>query len=55
MVGKNDGYAYKNSDVSILMNSPEAKHITPVSEAMQAVVWHALVSHPLLQKKKTKW
>ena len=55
LVGKNDGYAYKNSDVSILMNSPEAKHITPVSEAMQAVVWHALVSHPLLQKKKTKW
>ena len=55
LVGKNDGYAYKNSDVAILMNSPEAKHITPVSEAMQAVVWHALVSHPLLQKKKTKW
>ena len=55
LVGKNDGYAYKNSDVAILMNSPEAKYITPVSEAMQAVVWHALVSHPLLQKKKTKW
>lgn len=55
LVGKNDGYAYKNSDVAILMNSPEEKHVTPVSEAMQAVVWHALVSHPLLQKNKTKW
>jgi D-sedoheptulose 7-phosphate isomerase len=55
LVGKNDGYAYKNSDVAILMNSPEEKHITPVSEAMQAVVWHALVSHPLLQKNRTKW
>ena len=55
LVGKNDGYAYKHSDVAILMNSPEVKHVTPVSEAMQAVVWHALVSHPLLQKNKTKW
>ena len=55
LVGKNDGYAYKHSDVAILMSSPETKYITPVSEAMQAVIWHALVSHPVLQKKKTKW
>lgn len=55
LVGKNDGYAFKHADVPILMNSPEAKYVTPVSEALQAVVWHALVSHPILQKKKTKW
>ena len=55
MVGKNDGYAYKNSNIAILMSSPEAKYVTPVSEALQAVIWHALVSHPILQKKKTKW
>ncbi len=55
MVGKNDGYAYKNSNITILMSSPEAKYVTPVSESMQAVIWHALVSHPILQKKKTKW
>ena len=55
MVGKNDGYAYKNSNIAILMSSPEAKYVTPVSESMQAVIWHALVSHPILQKKKTKW
>ena len=55
MVGKKDGYAYKHSDVPILMHSPDGKYVTPVSEAMQAVIWHALVSHPILQKKKTKW
>ena len=55
MVGKNDGYAYKNSNITILMSSPEAKYVTPVSESLQAVIWHALVSHPILQKKKTKW
>lgn len=29
--------------------------VTPHTEAFQAVVWHALVSHPLLQRKSTKW
>ena len=29
--------------------------VTPHTEAFQAIVWHALVSHPLLQKKATKW
>ena len=48
---KKDGYAYKHSDVPILMHSPDGKYVTPVSEAMQAVIWHALVSHPILQKK----
>lgn len=31
------------------------KHVTPHTEAFQAVVWHLLVSHPLLQRNKTKW
>ncbi len=54
-VGKDDGYAYYNSDISILMSSPDKKFVTPVSEPMQAVLWHTLVSHPILQTKKTKW
>jgi D-sedoheptulose 7-phosphate isomerase len=54
-VGKNDGFAYKHSDISILMSSPDKNYVTPVSEPMQAVLWHALVSHPILQKNKTKW
>ena len=54
-VGKNDGFAYKYSDISILMSSPDKNYVTPVSEPMQAVLWHALVSHPILQKNKTKW
>ena len=54
-VGKDDGYAFYNSDISILMSSPDKKFVTPVSEPMQAVLWHSLVSHPILQTKKTKW
>ena len=54
-VGKSDGYAYNESNISILMSSPDKSYVTPVSEPMQAVLWHALVSHPILQKKNTKW
>jgi D-sedoheptulose 7-phosphate isomerase len=54
-VGKNDGYAYKKSDVSILIPVIDHKFITPFSESFQAVLWHLLVSHPKLKKKPTKW
>ncbi|MBD1173039.1 SIS domain-containing protein [Pelagibacterales bacterium SAG-MED03] len=54
-VGKSDGYAFKNSNISILMSSPDKNFVTPVSEAMQAVLWHSLVSNPILQKQRTKW
>ena len=54
-VGKKNGYAFRNSSVSIYFNVNDSKLVTPISEAMQAVIWHALVSDPLLQKNKTKW
>ncbi len=55
IVGRNDGYAYKNSDVSILVNVIDKKLVTPVSETFQTLIWHLLVSHPKLQVNKTKW
>ena len=50
IVGKNNGYAFKNSDVSIFVNVKNKKLITPISEAMQAVIWHYLVSHKNYKK-----
>jgi len=55
IVGKSDGYAYKNSDISILVNVEDKKLVTPVSETFQTLIWHLLVSHPQLQINKTKW
>ena len=55
IVGKTDGYAYKNSDISIFVNMKNKKLITPISETLQVLVWHLLVSHPLLQFNDTKW
>ena len=31
------------------------EHVTPHTEAFQAVVWHLLVSHPSLKQAQTKW
>jgi D-sedoheptulose 7-phosphate isomerase len=56
IVGKPDGYTAKYGDVVVLIPTPKSsKWITPLSEAMQAVIWHSLVSHPSLQVNKTKW
>ena len=55
IVGRNDGYAYKNSDIKILIRVKDKKFVTPISETFQALIWHLFVSHPDLQTKKTKW
>ena len=54
-IGKKDGYAYKKSNISILIPVIDQKMITPFSESFQVVLWHLLVSHPKLKIKATKW
>jgi D-sedoheptulose 7-phosphate isomerase len=55
IIGRKDGFAYKNSDIAILINVNNNKFLTPITESMQAVLWHALVSDPRLKENKTKW
>lgn len=55
IVAKKTGYTYQNSNLVIGVEVSNKNLITPISEAMQAVIWHCLVSHPILQKNKTKW
>jgi D-sedoheptulose 7-phosphate isomerase len=55
IVGRADGYAAKHGDVIVVVPTVNVDRVTPLSEAFQAVVWHCLVSHPLLQSRKTKW
>ena len=55
IVGRSDGYAYKNSDINILIDVENKKLVTPVAETFQVLLWHLLVSHPELQINKTKW
>ena len=55
IIGRSDGYLAKNSDQSLIIPLVNKKHITPHTEAFQAVIWHLLVTHPQVKKNKTKW
>lgn len=55
VVGRDTGYTAREGDLVVVIPQVEESRVTPHSEAFQAVVWHALVSHPLLQRKATKW
>ncbi len=55
VVGRQGGYARKVGDAVVVVPTINAAHVTPHTEAFQAVVWHCLVSHPKLQIVGTKW
>ncbi len=48
-------YAKKSSNKVIVIPEVDKKMVTPFTEAFQAIIWHCLVSHPLIQTNKTKW
>ena len=55
IVGRASGYTAKKGDVVVVIPEVNVSRVTPLSESMQAVVWHCLVSHPDLQVRRTKW
>ena len=55
IVGRDGGYTKKIGDNVIVVPVVDEKLVTPHSEAFQAVVWHCLVSSPILQIQATKW
>lgn len=55
VVGRDGGYTKKAGDCVVVIPTVEESRVTPHAEAFQAVIWHCLVSHPLLQKNATKW
>ncbi len=55
IVGRDGGYTARVADACVLIPTVNTETITPHTEAFQAVVWHLLVSHPLLKAAQTKW
>jgi D-sedoheptulose 7-phosphate isomerase len=55
VVGRDGGYTAQVADASVVIPTVNAHSITPHTEAFHAVIWHLLVSHPLLQQRPTKW
>lgn len=55
IVSRDGGYTKKIGDNVVVIPVKERKLVTPISEALQAVVWHYLVSSSYLKKNNTKW
>ena len=55
IVGRDGGYTAKVANAVVIVPTVNPDHITPHSEAFQAVVWHLFVSHPRLKMNQTKW
>ena len=55
IVGRDGGYTAKEATACVIVPTVNPDHVTPHSEAFQAVVWHLFVSHPKLKVHKTKW
>ena len=55
IVGRTGGYTAQVADACVIVPTVNPVHVTPHSEAFQAVIWHLFVSHPALKTGQTKW
>jgi D-sedoheptulose 7-phosphate isomerase len=55
IVGRDGGYTAEVADAAVIIPTVNPIHVTPHSEAFQAIVWHLFVSHPRLKVNQTKW
>ena len=55
VVGYPGGYLAEVSDCAIVIPISDRSRLTPITEALQAYVWHLLVSHPQLTVRKAMW
>ena len=55
IVSRDGGFTKKRGDNVILIPVEDKKLVTPISEALQSVIWHYLVSSKHLKQNKTKW
>lgn len=55
LVGRDGGYTKEVATACVVVPPFYEGRVTPHTEGLAAVLWHLLVSHPLLQTKSTKW
>lgn len=55
IVGRNGGYTAEVADAVAIIPVVNSETVTPHTEAFQAVIWHMIVSHPLLKANEMKW
>lgn len=55
IVGRDGGYTSRAAAVCVLIPSVFESLVTPLTESIQSVILHLLVSHPKLQINQAKW
>lgn len=55
VVGRDGGFTARAADACVVVPPVNAQTVTPHTESFQALIWHLLVSHPLLKEHPTKW
>lgn len=55
IVGRDGGFTARVADACVVIPTANPAHVTPHTEAFQALVWHLLVTHPALKRAETKW
>lgn len=55
VVGRDGGYTATVADACVIVPTVNPASVTPHTEALQAVVWHLIVSDPRVQALPNKW
>jgi D-sedoheptulose 7-phosphate isomerase len=55
IVGRSGGYTAQVADACVIVPTVNVATITPHAEAFQAVIWHLIVSHPMIRAAEMKW
>lgn len=55
IVGRDGGFTATVADACVIVPTIASDVVTPHTEGFQAVIWHLLVSHPLLKMAAGKW
>lgn len=55
IVGRDGGFTARVANECVLVPTVNATTVTAHTEELQAVVWHLLISHPLVQAAPMRW
>jgi D-sedoheptulose 7-phosphate isomerase len=55
VVGRDGGFTRQEAEACVVIPPLFPERVTPHTEGLCAVVWHLLVSHPVLQRQPTHW
>lgn len=55
VVGRDGGATARMADACVVVPAVRPESVTAQTESVQAVVWHLLVSHPEINRRKMRW